>query len=241
MGWGDYIPGSVDDVGKMQKEEDFSSMIDEVKLLIKYAVSAQDRDKADSFAEKYQNNRVAVILLKEYYSFLPEAREEAVIRIVRIDMHQGVFMLGVSTDNHEYLFFATEEEAGCLGEYQEPVGDEEIFTFFGYSDKESFLQNHPSMAEFEDFETVLSTNEAFCPVCSTAVGEHHHLGCPVEVCPWCLGQLSKCNCRFEQLDKEEMEGVEDLERFEAILDEKGRIRFEPGQGPSYPVAGKKEK
>ncbi len=225
----------------MQKRDEQSKTIDYIKLLTRYAVSEQERGKAESFVEKYKNNRVALTLLKEFYSFLPEAREEAVIRIVRIDMHQGVYLLGVGTDNHEYMFFVNEEEAGSLGEYQEQDGDEEIFAFFGYSGKQSFLKLHPSMSEFEDFEAVLSTNEAFCPVCSTAVGEHHHLGCPVEVCPWCLGQLSKCNCRFDQLDKEEMDGDEDLERFEKILNEKGRIRFEPGQGPSYPVAGMKEK
>jgi len=218
--------------------DELISIIDEIKLLIVYAVSEEDKDKAHTLVDKYKNNRVALILLKEFYSFLPEAREEAVSRIVRINMHQGVFLLGVSTGNHEYLFYANEEEAGSIGEYQEQGGDEEIFSFFGYSGKRSFLNLHPSMAEFEDFEASLSINEAFCPVCATAVGEFHHLGCPVEVCPWCLGQLSKCNCRFDQLDKVEMEGDEDLERFERILNEKGRIRFEPGQGPSYPVAGK---
>jgi hypothetical protein len=222
----------------MEKRDTFKAIIDEIKLSIRYAVSEQDRDKAYSLVDKYKDNHVALILLKEFYSFLPEAREEPVSRIVHIDMRQGVFLLGVSTGIHEYIFFATEDEAGSLGEFQEDGGDEETFAFFGYSGKESFLKLHPTMAEFQDFDTVLSTNETFCPVCSVAVGENHHLGCPVEICPWCFGQLSKCNCRFDKLDKEEMEGDEDLERFERLLHEKGRIRFEAGQGPSYPVAGK---
>lgn len=225
----------------MLNRNEIVSIIEEIKLLIKYAVQSDERDKAESLVDEYKDNHMALILLKEFYSFLPEAREEPVIRIVQIDMHQGVFLLGVSTGSHEYIFLATDDEAENLGEYKEKVGDEQAFAFFGYSDKESFLADHPSMTEFQDLGTDFSADEVFCPVCSVAVGENHHLGCPVEICPWCFGQLNRCNCRFDQMEKEEMEGEEDLEMFERILNEKGRICFEPGQGPSYPAAGKKQK
>ena len=39
------------------------------------------------------------------------------------------------------------------------------------------------------------------------------------------------------MQKEEIESDEDLERFEALLQQKGRISFAEGQGPFYPVAG----
>ncbi len=225
----------------MKKTEEFRGIIDEIQLLIKYAVSKEESQQAVALVEKYKGNGVALSLLKEFYSFLPEAREEAVSRVVQIDMRQGIFLLGVDTGTHEYIFFATEEDAGSLGEYLEEAGDEETFRFFGYSDKQEFLKLHPTMEEFKDFEAILPLNKTFCPVCSAAVGEHHHLGCPVEICPWCLGQLSKCNCRFDQLEKEVMNDDEDLERLELLLQEKGRIPFEAGQGPSYPMAGKSTK
>jgi hypothetical protein len=69
-----------------------------------------------------------------------------------------------------------------------------------------------------------------------AVGEYHLLGCPVEICPWCDGQLSRCGCRFEQLGVDVLEDEEDLEELERILEEKGRIPYSEEQYPSYPSA-----
>ena len=221
----------------MKEQRELQVMVEEIKLLIRYAVSEDDRDTAEGLLEKYRTNRVALQVLQEYYSFLPEAREEALTRLVHIHMRQGIFLLGVSTGKHEYIFFASEDEAECLGEYQEDGGDPEILAYFGYAGKESFLQLHPTMAAFKDFSETWKINQALCPVCSVAIGEFHHLGCSVEVCPWCQGQLSKCNCRFDQMQKEVIEGDEDLERFEALLQQKGRICFQEGQGPLYPVAG----
>jgi hypothetical protein len=56
----------------------------------------------------------------------------------------------------------------------------------------------------------------------------------VEVCPWCQGQLSKCNCRFEQLEVDAIDQEEELEDFVDLLTEKGRIPFERQQVPFYP-------
>jgi hypothetical protein len=221
----------------MKEQRALQEVVEEIELFIRYAVSPEDYDTARVLLEKYRANRVALQVLREYYSSLPEAREEAISRIVHIHRRQGIFLLGVSTGNHDYLFFASEDEAECLGEYPEDSGDQEILAYFGYVDKESFLQRHPTMAEFKDFSETWKINKALCPVCSVAIGEYHHLGCSVEVCPWCQGQLSKCNCRFDQMQKEEIESDEDLERFEALLQQKGRIFFQEGQGPFYPVAG----
>ncbi len=222
----------------MQTKDGIKQRIDRIKLLIMYAVSEVERDRANALVDSYRENRVALSVLKEFYSCLPEAREESVSRIVHIDTRQGIFLLGVRAGVHEYIFVATEDDAMSLGEFQEDGGDEDTFGFFGYPGKASFLKRHPTMAEFKDFRAIYTTNTAFCPVCSAAVGEPHHLGCPVEICPWCFGQLSKCNCRFDQLGKEELAGDEELRRFESLLQEKGRICFEAGQGPAYPVAGK---
>ena len=221
----------------MKEQKELQAIVEEIELLIRYAVSKEDGDTARALLEKYRANRVALQVLKEYYSSLPEAREEALSRIVHIHMRQGIFLLGVSTGAHEYIFFASEDEADCLGEYLEDGGDSEILAYFGYAGKESFLQRHPTMAEFKDFSETWKINTIVCPVCSVAIGEFHHLGCSVEVCPWCQGQLSRCNCRFDQMQKEEIESDEDLERFEALLQQKGRISFQEGQGPVYPVVG----
>ncbi len=221
----------------MKEQRELQEIVEEIELLIRYAVSAEDYDTAKVLLEKYRANRVALQVLREYYSSLPEAREEALARIVHIHMRQGIFLLGVSTGTHDYIFFAGEEEAECLGEYLEDDGDPEIIAYFGYADKKSFLQRHPVMAAFKDFSETWKINTTLCPVCSVAIGEYHHLGCSVEVCPWCQGQLSRCNCRFDQMQQEEIESDEDLKRFEGLLQQKGRIAFQEGQGPFYPVAG----
>ena len=196
----------------------------------------EERRNAEALLEEYRANPVALSVLKEFYTSLPEAREEPVTRIVLAGMRQGVFLLGVSTGLHEYIYYATEDDAGCLGEYLEDAADPEIMEYFGYASKESFLQLHPRMADFADLSKKWKVNTAVCPVCAVGVGEYHHLGCPVEICPWCFGQLSRCNCRFDQSQKEEITSDEDLELFETQLEQKGRICFEEGQGPLYPAA-----
>ncbi|MDR3629340.1 MAG: hypothetical protein P4L42_03295 [Desulfocapsaceae bacterium] len=223
----------------MREKKQLQTSVDEIEMLIRYAVPEKERAEAQALLGTYRANAVGLQVLKEYYSSLPEAREEPVLRIVHIDMRQGVFLLGLSTGQHEYIYFATEDEADCLGEYEETGGDPEILEYFGYAGKEAFLQLHPKMAEFDDFSKKWRVNKALCSVCAVAVGEYHHLGCPVEVCPWCFGQLSKCNCRFDLIQKEEMTSDEDLERFETQLQQKGRICFEEGQGPLYPALPKR--
>lgn len=223
--------------GIMQKKSELQATVEEIELLIKYAVGEEDRVVANALVEKYRNNRVALHVLQDFYGSLPEAREEPLTRVVLIDMRQGLFLLGVNAGVHEYIYLATEEDARCLGEYQEGIEHQEILAFFGYSSKESFARLYPTIAGFEDFDAIRKKESTLCPVCSVAEGENHHLGCSVEVCPWCLGQLSRCNCRFDQLQKEEIESDEDLALFEVLLQEKGRICFEAGQGPSYPAAG----
>jgi hypothetical protein len=222
----------------MWKPSDTKNILDEIALLIQYAVGAEDKEIAHAVVQKYRDNHVALQVLRDFYLSLPEAREEPLTRIVRIDMRQGVFLLGVRARAHEYIYFATEEDAGCLGEYREGIGDPEILAFFGYTSNESFLEIHPTFAEFADLDTMRNEEGGVCPVCRVAIGEYHHLGCPVEVCPWCLGQLNRCNCRFDQLEKEEIIDDEDLARFEKLLQEKGRVCFEADQAPSYPSAGK---
>ena len=34
----------------------------------------------------------------------------------------------------------------------------------------------------------------FCHDCAVALGQLHHLGCDMEVCPFCGGQFMTCGC-----------------------------------------------
>jgi hypothetical protein len=41
----------------------------------------------------------------------------------------------------------------------------------------------------------MSRSGGCCPDCAAGVGEYHVLGCDVEQCPYCGGQLIFCDCR----------------------------------------------
>jgi hypothetical protein len=62
----------------------------------------------------------------------------------------------------------------------------------------------------------------------------------VEICPWCDGQLSRCNCRFEQLAVEEIDSEQQLETLTELLLDKGRVPFRRHHAPYYPGAGQNQ-
>ena len=55
----------------------------------------------------------------------------------------------------------------------------------------------------------------------------------MEICPWGGGQLIHCDCRFERLGLDALTSEEDLLRFEAMLEEQGRITYSPEQRPAF--------
>ena len=216
----------------MLPENTQRQLIKEIELFVEYSVEASERKTALALVERYRDNPVALGVLLEFYRILPETREEAVNRIAYLDALQGVTLLVLSTSNHAYLAVTSEGEAHILGEYGIDEVGRELLNFFGYDDNESFLASYKSIAELEEFASL--HHERICPGCQVAVGEYHLLGCPVEVCPWCGGQLSRCNCRFEQLEEETLTSEEQLDRFQELLEEKGRLRFASDQKPAYP-------
>jgi len=211
-------------------------LVDEIEMFIEYAVESRERAAAKALVKKYQNSPPALAVLLEFYKVLPDAREEAVIRLTHIDSLQGITLLAVSTVTHCYGAVVSEGEAHILGEYgKEPIPDE-ILGYFGFKDSEEFVKNYGEIKDLPEFD--LDTAEALCPVCQVAAGECHLLGCPVEICPWCDGQLNKCNCRFEKLDTESVDSDEQLEALRDLLEEKGRIPYQSEQKPGYPGTSK---
>ncbi len=216
----------------MLPEKTQQKLIEEIELFIEYSVEASGKKTALALVERYRNNPVALGVLLEFYRILPETREEAVDRIGYLDAVQGVTLLVLGTRNHAYLAVTSEGESHILGEYSRDEVADELLRFFGYQDNEEFLKNCLPIEQLEEFGA--DQHEQLCPVCHVAVGEYHLLGCPVEVCPWCKGQLSKCNCRFEKLEEETVSSEDQLDRFQELLEKKGRIRFMADQKPAYP-------
>jgi hypothetical protein len=109
-----------------------------------------------------------------------------------------------------------------------------VLSFLGLASQEEFTQVCLPVKDLEEYAVTGKAEKAICPVCGVPEGESHLLGCTVEICPWCEGQLSYCNCRFEQLNTEAIEDEQQLETFLDMLTAKGRIPYKKSQAPAYP-------
>jgi len=208
-----------------------SKLVEEIKIFIEYSVAEEERSSAVATVEQLRENTIALLVLGDFYRRLPEFRQEAVSRVSRIISRRDAYLLAVDTANYEYLYFYNEHGPVYLGEKKEGIGESEILGFFGYSSDEEFLKRATQKKSVKDLPQV------FCPACGVAEGEDHLLGCPVEICPWCAGQFTYCNCRFDYLGVDEITETSQLERLEVILDDKGRIPFSADHAPGYPQGG----
>lgn len=205
----------------------------EVKVFIEYGVSKNEQETALQVLDKYRNNQMLLAVLRDFYSRLPECREEAVLQIRRIISRMGFYLLEVTTESFAYIYFYNGEDPYYIGEKKDGIQDSEVLSFFGYgSNKELLFELNNKQTNAGD-----TVNKSFCPACSVESGQFHQFGCPVEICPWCDGQFTYCNCRFEQLGLDEITEERELDRLEIILNEKGRIPFSSGHAPSYPTGG----
>jgi len=220
----------------MQVSVKIEQTLNEVELFIEYGVRESERSVALELLQCYRDDALALHLMRAFYSSLPESHEEAMVRIALIQKKEGISLLAIIATSHSYLYLATDQKAVLLGEYGKEIVEPQMLALFGYPDAKAFFERYPDLRGCEEYEPARASSARFCPVCSAAVGEQHLLGCPVEVCPWCDGQFSRCGCRFEQLGLDALEDEEELEELERILQEKGRILYTPGQCPSYPSA-----
>jgi len=221
-----------------QQMNDTTQLCDDIKVFIEFSVAGDEQQAALATLENYRDNSLALQVMKDFYARLPELREEAIAKISPIVSRQGMYLLGVDTKNHKYLYFYNSEELLYIGEKKDGIGDTEVLNFFGYSNDEEFLKTLDERSH--GYAELGGRPNTFCPACTVAEGEVHHLGCPVEICPWCDSQLNMCNCRFEKLGVEEITENAEIERLEVLLEEKGRIPFSTDHAPAYPSGGERE-
>jgi hypothetical protein len=208
-------------------------MVKEIKLYIHYAVAGHEIGAAEALIDKYQNDLRILRLLREYYVALPEAREEPVVRLAQLVQRQGVFLFVVITPSTAHLYVVSKEQVVWLGDYRTEL-DSESLDLFGFESNEDFLKICTPIVDLDEYVGRVSDVWEECPACGVQEGEYHLLGCSVEVCPWCEGQLNRCNCRFEQLETEVIENEEQLADFFELLTARGRIPFQHHQAPYYP-------
>jgi len=204
----------------------------ELDLLMEYGAPADERTTLAEVADRYAADIVALQVLRTFYSYLPEAQDDGIVELRRVANRQGVFLLAAKTLLDEYLYLADREKAEFLGPLREGIWDQEILEFFGWRDREEFLK----LAANPSWPIHLPVNEAadLCPICGTTDGEPHISGCPVEVCPWCGGQLIHCQCRFTETGRQAFTTEAHLDEFLELLAKKGRISFNAQeQRPSF--------
>jgi hypothetical protein len=214
-------------------KEALKRIFEEIGLLIRYAVPLEDQVTAFDFLELFKEDQFGLGVIKDYYRTLPDAREEALVKISVVEEKEQVFLLLLSTAQHHYLYLTNDEEGLFLGEWEQVVLDEHVLSFFDYPDAEAFKKEHPSMEACREYLPLERMNEEICPSCGVKAGALHTLGCPVEVCPWCGGQLNHCNCRFEQLGVEELSDETKLTELEEKLEKKGRLPYTKEQRPTF--------
>ncbi|MFT5699536.1 MAG: hypothetical protein ACI8ZB_002396 [Desulforhopalus sp.] len=213
------------------------TLMDEIELYVQYAVEEKDLEMARGVINSYKDDERVLRLLLEYYTILPEAREEPVHKLSCLMEQGGVGLFVVVCTSYSYLYAVSVEEILLLTEYQEEV-PLEVVSFFGYSSHTEFLKDCPSVEELVVYPGSQDAVVSVCPACGVTEGEEHLLGCIVEVCPWCAGTLNNCNCRFEQLKVEEIENEEQLETFSDLLSAMGRIPYAKEQKVAYPGTSK---
>ena len=216
--------------------EDLASTRAYIREAMDYAVDDEDRAEAEDLLDIYREDRIGLMLLQEFYSYLPEAREDWVKELRVVNRHRGIFLLAAFTSRNRYLYLVSSEGLEFQGSMSDGYLAEELLDFFGYESGEAFAAVCAAPESLAVYEPV-QMDEEICPVCYAMTGELHELGCPVELCPWCGGQLVHCSCRYDQLGVDVIGSEEELLQFEAILEEHGRIPYAPEQRPSFAADG----
>ncbi len=207
----------------------------DIKLLMQYGAPPDDLAKAVALAEKHATDRVGLNIFHAFYSYLPEGLEDAITVLRLLDRRQGTFLICATATQADYLYLATTEQAEFLGSLAEGIWEEEVLAFFNLENREAFLKKYADLASFPVYVPA-HLHRDLCPFCHVADGEIHTLGCPVEICPWCGGQLTSCPCRFTLLGKSDLRSEGQLEELLTLLNKKGRLPFSAEEHrPAYPI------
>jgi len=202
---------------------------EEILLLMEYAVPDGRTEEAKNLLKHYQADRIALNVLAEFYRYLPEAEDDYIKKILHLDSRAGVYLLLVSCAANRYIYMADIENAVFLGNHLDGIWDKEVLEYFALTHEES-IKRYKKHTSFQEYSP-LDTADDRCRICSAAEGELHRLGCPVEICPWCGGQLTSCNCRFNKLHSDKLSNQKELKEFQERLEKRGRIPFEAAQQP----------
>lgn len=207
-----------------------------IREAMDYAVPEDNRAEAEDLLAIYREDRIALALLLEFYSHLPEAREDWIQEIREVNHQRGIFLLAAITPQERYLYLVSSEGVEFQGSMADGYLANELLDFFGYETASAFDAVCSASNSLPIYEP-LQLDADICPACHAGSGEYHELGCPVEICPWCGGQLIHCGCRYEQLGLDAITSEAELVQFEVILEQRGRIPYSREQRPIFADEG----
>ena len=113
----------------------------DTELLIQYVVREEEYAEALAVIARYSHHPAAVNVFRNYYSELPEGREEMACDLRVVAEKQGAFIFALKTAAHHYLYFGSDKEVQYIGDYQQGISDEDILLYFGFEDVASFSKN----------------------------------------------------------------------------------------------------
>lgn len=203
-----------------------------IRQAMDYAVDGADMQAASELLIQYRDDRIALDLMETFYTSLPDAGNDYIIEIRTVARGRGMFLLAAVTAGSAYLYVVSGEGVEFHGVVEQGYLDQDLLDFFGFASSDDFQSLCGTLESFPVYES-LQIDKNICPACHAVSGELHELGCPVEICPWCGGQLIHCPCRFEQLELELLNNEADLLRFEELLNEQGRIPYSQEQRPGF--------
>ncbi|MGI6655962.1 MAG: hypothetical protein ACOX5Z_03880 [Desulfobulbus sp.] len=207
-----------------------------IRTAMDYVVPDTHRAEADDVLDIYRDDRIGLQILLEFYSYPPEAKDDWICELRLVNHRQGIFLIAAITPDDGYLYLVSSEGIEFEGSMQDGFLSRDLLAFFDYDAAQDFERVCADPEALPVYEP-LQQNEEICPACHVRVGECHHLGCPVEICPWCGGQLVYCSCRHDQLGVDVITSEQELARFEELLEERGRIPYSREQRPSFAADG----
>lgn len=217
-----------------------SKKFEELDLFIEYGVPKERQTQARALVNKFSHDPLAINIFHSFYRTLPDAVEDCIEELFLLEQHQGQMLFWVKTTLSSYFYMVNNDKAAYGGSEREGIR-EEFLQFYGFGSQESFDKKFSNFSDLPPYSPDFITSQV-CPICYCREGELHEFGCPVEVCPWCDGQLISCHCRFEQLGVSEISSDRQLDLFQQLATKKGRIVFDAAsQRPAYPTAGDEPK
>jgi len=209
--------------------------IDEIRTYLSYSVPAGFLDQALALLDTVAHDPIGRGILGDFYKNLPDAREDGIRTLRVLGNSQGIFLIATQTFyEHCYLYLAAPSDIRLVGPPDACLAEQELFSFFAITPPESSATFDETIAAAPAYTPSIEVHD-HCPVCFAATGAYHSFGCPVEVCPWCQGQLTACGCRFEKLQLPQLETFKECENLLELMNKKGRIPYTPRQRPGYPA------